>query len=93
MEKITLQPGVWTRLWGTVFQVVGQNDIRITVGTDNAENTDGVSVLIPATDAAYFTTQGYNPKVISIADFGFDQVGAYIYLMPDHDVAVGIVAL
>ena len=92
MEKIILQPNVWTRFYGRLFQVAGQEAIRITHGVSTSDE-DGNSVPTPPTDdAPYFTTQGYDPKVINLEKFGMPSP-TIVYLMPDNDSSVGIVGL
>lgn len=93
MEKLTLQPHVWTRLFGTTFQVIGQVDVKFTLGTEDAINNAGAPVKIPTDNAPYFTTQGYNPKVISLRDWNPDIYFGYFYLMPVGDSAVSVVSL
>jgi hypothetical protein len=93
MEKIELQPGVWTRLLARrLFQVVGQNSIRISLGYASHTDAAGTVRFPPADDAPYFTTQGYDPKISTLLAECFG-VSDEVYLMPDGDSAVTVVAL
>jgi hypothetical protein len=95
MDKITLQPGVWTQFPYSRFQVSGQNAVRIGIGGErpslDAEFTP------PEAGAPYLTTQGYNPGVVSLSEMITGYPGSYsssyTWIMPDADKAVDVVAL
>lgn len=92
MEKITLQPGQWTPIYGTTFQVLGQEDIRIAVGHESINDNGSTVRIPPEKDAPYLMTQGYNPKVVNLTDWGFDSnVGRILYAMPVANRNVTIV--
>lgn len=94
MGKITLEPGVWTL--GTAFssiQVTSAKAIRLTIG-EPTQTIDGQVIRAePALDAPYFKSQGYDPQVIDLKQWGLSSQTANIYLMPDDDQPVEVVVL
>jgi hypothetical protein len=85
MEKITLHPGIWTRVYASnCFQSKSnQSGIRIHYGT-----------TAPAVDTdLYFLTQEFDLKPFRLPGIDDGYTGANIYMMPDEDQAVDIVAL
>lgn len=94
MEKFTLEPGVWTRIFGLscVFQVTSAKAVRVTRG-EPTQSVDGHAVSVaPPIDAPYFKTQSYDPQVIDLKQWGFSEL-VNIYLMPDEDQPVDVVVL
>ncbi len=93
IEKVTLEPGVWTRIYGCVLQITSAKAVRVALG-HSVRNTDGTPVLeaTPATEAPYFKSQGYNPQVIDLKQWGFSEL-VNIFLMPDEDQPVDVVVL
>ena len=80
MEKVTLQPGVWTRVYATLFiqSRSNQSGIRIHYGD---------SAPAPDTDL-YFVTQEFDLKPFRVPD---SIAAVSIYLMPDEDMPVDVV--
>jgi hypothetical protein len=93
MEKVTLDPGTWTPFDFSRFQVIGQHNVRIGIGSGTGP-VNGDTYEPPAADAAYFTTQGYDPKIVNVLDLlGASIASPNIYLMPDANHSVDVVAL
>lgn len=94
MEKITLEPGVWTL--AIVFdsiQVTSAKAIRLTIG-EPTQTIDGHAIRVkPDLDAPYFKSQGYDPQVIDLKQWGLSSNEANVYLMPDDDQPVDVVVL
>jgi hypothetical protein len=97
MDKITLQPRVWTPFPYSRFQVIGQNAVRLGIGWRTGDPPTNGTYLPPEEGDSYFTTQGYNPGVISVSEMIVGESGfypsSYVWIMPDADHAVDVVAL
>lgn len=92
MEKVTLEPGVWTRIYGCILQVTSAKAIRVTLG-EPTQSINGHAVApIPDTNAPYFKSQSYDPQVIDLTHWGFREL-VNIYLMPDEEQPVDVVVL
>ncbi|MGO7921686.1 hypothetical protein ACC755_21260 [Rhizobium ruizarguesonis] len=82
MEKITLAPGVWTRIHATdCFQSrSNRSGIRVHYGVDEPA---------PDTDL-YFVTQEYEVKPFGLIP---DRGSMNVYLMPNEQQSVDVVVL
>ncbi len=92
MEKITLAPNVWTSIRGyRLLQVVGQHAVRLGFGHEDRDESGKASYAPPTSDAPYFTTQSYDPRIIDLQDWGFTAWGS-LFAMPDADHEITVVA-
>ncbi|MGO7833323.1 hypothetical protein [Rhizobium johnstonii] len=92
MEQITLEPGVWTHIYGCFLQATSAKAIRVTLG-EPTQSVDGhVFAVTPDLDAPYFRSQGYDPQVIDLRQWGFSEL-VNIYVMPDDDQPIDVVVL
>ena len=92
MQQITLQPAVWTRLNGRLFQVKGQQSVCITVAETSTDVNKNQTIIPPATDAPCFITQSYDPTPIDLEDWGIPS-HAPVFLKPVDDQTIDLVVL
>ncbi|MCS3740233.1 hypothetical protein [Rhizobium sp. BK661] len=80
MEKITLQPGVWTQVFATQFiqSKSNQSGLRVYYGPE-----------APAVDTdAYFLTAEFDRKPFPLPE---GILSSFVYLMPDEDMPIDVV--
>jgi hypothetical protein len=87
MEKITLQPGVWTRLNGTAFQPKSDDLVKIAYVRAN----DPADIVAPVINTDVFVTNAHAVGRL----LGFDDVlqdyYTAIFLMPFGSAAMTVV--
>ncbi len=83
MEKITLQPGVWTQVFTAQLVQSRSNQTGLRIHYLIEET-------VPAADTdLYFVTQEFDLKPLTL----FESPGVKVYLMPDDDIAIDVVML
>lgn len=97
MEKIVLQPGVWTGFYGWAFQPTQRTAIRFRLEPNYLPGPKGIGrPAVPwPEEEAYFVTSGYGPRIVRLADYlpskDLDIGNLPCFLMPSGDKPASVV--